>query len=346
MAAAGHYNVWEPSQDCRFYAVDYMVDTNAKAQSVARIAADASANALLSVINHPNADYALAPFGVPGSMSFIETGFDWVANKDLVAEFDAVEIWNGGNGFFTTAVGDYGHLFYFGKEHDPAYMDVPEGKHLSFARWYELLNSGMQFPSVGASDSHERLNIVEGGLYDQMIGGVRAMAGGQLPPLPASMLVGALGVEGAIMYQVKESAELGIENLAMLPGSPRTYVHVDEDQLSPKAIADAVRLGKSFVTNGPLVIATLNGAGYGNTVDIGSKQELSIDIVSARPFDKIQIISDGQMVKEIALPGVTRFRDTIEVPELTGKRWMIVYVEGGPDYQFAYTNPIYLAGGK
>ena len=79
----------------------------------------------------------------------------------------------------------------------------------------------------------------------------------------------------------------------------------------------------------------------GETANVSSVQELSLDVLCNRAFNKIQVIADGELVKTINAGEVTRYINTLSIPELKGKKWAIVYVEGGGNYQFAFTNPIY-----
>ena len=265
--SAGHFNAWDPTQNSGYYAVNTYVDTSGMETRVAdifRIAQDMREHSLLSVINHPNAQLTLEQMGSPGGMSYVVSDLDWMEYKDLTLSFDAVEMWNGGNGFMTSPEGIFGSIPYFGTENDPAHWDIPESKHLTFFNWYKLLNSGVRFPGVGSSDSHNRNGVLESGMYDQLIAGVRAATGGYLPvfdsPPAAVAAIGRLvGVEGALMYYLKDNAEHATENMATLPGMPRNYVYLGNEAFSPENLAQAIKDGRSFITNGPMLKAEING---------------------------------------------------------------------------------------
>jgi hypothetical protein len=124
-------------------------------------------------------------------------------------------------------------------------------------------------------------------------------------------------------------------------GMPRTYAYIGNKEFTPENLAQAIKNGNSFITNGPLIKAKINGAMPGETANITSVQELSLDILCSRQFNNIWVIADGELVKTIDAGNATSYKNTISIPELKGKKWAIVYVESGENFQFAYTNPIY-----
>lgn len=372
MTGAGHFNVWEPNSSIdlnptvNLSAADGRTTDASLVYSLNAIADNMKTNGALSVINHPNADLAVSALGAPGGMSFVRTDIDWTQSdvKDLISKFDATEIWNGGNGFMTNYSTQAGSIYTMDADvSDPAtsrYIDIVEGKHITFLNWYKLLNTGVKFPSLGSSDCHDRYAAGTISNYNAIMNAIKSATGGSLPDWDVQEFITNMGpalssapynlsaqsiAEAGILYTVRNAAETAAENYALLPGAPRNYVYLGTDPLTAANVEEAVKAGKSFITNGPLINAKLNGKIPGETSNISKNATISITVDSVRSFDTVKIIADGYTVKTIDLPDstTTYTNDALSLEsELSGKKWVLVYVEGSDNYQYAYTNPIYL----
>jgi hypothetical protein len=336
---AGHFNAWNSvTESGEHYYVDYFVDTGStqsKINGISKIADDINTHSILSVINHPSSL----------TLGFIANDFDWLQNKDLTLKFDAVEIWNGL--FICTWVRSYGSIPYFSVENNPSHIAHKNNKMSSgFIQWYKLLNSGVKFPAVGGSDTHNRIRALEGHYLDMLIEQIRNANKGTLPIFNSmeetiEVLSPSVGIDSAINYALKDNLENAFENMEGIPGMPRTYAYIGNKTFTKENIAQAIKNGNSFITSGPLIKAEINGKMPGETANVAIMQKLSLDILCNRTFNRIQIIADGELVKTLDTRNITRYKNNISIPELKGKKWAIVYVEGGENYQFAFTNPIY-----
>jgi hypothetical protein len=334
-----HMNAWDPkTEDGNYYQISHeIIDNNAENRiaNISRIADDIARHSILSIINHPS-----------GNNGFLMPDFDWIENSDLILQFDVIEIWNG-PGFISAWGRHYGSLPCFGTEDDPLHTDFASSRvSTSFLNWYRLLNTGVRFPMVGSSDSHNRYTMMEGGAFDRAMRRVKRTNRGNHPQFESfdqtvQRLRWRVGRRNAVMYALRHVNRNAIENLDKIPGTPRNYVYLGSREFNQENIADAIRNGHSFVTSGPLVKFEINGMMPGQTASLDEQQELTVGVISARPFNRIQIIADGELIMSIDTGDVREYNNTFNLIELIGKKWAILYVEGGDNFQFAVTNPIY-----
>ncbi len=85
-------------------------------------------------------------------------------------------------------------------------------------------------------------------------------------------------------------------------GLNRVYVRVPEGPSSLPTFLDALRAGRSFVTNGPLLDFTLKDKRPGETVDLsaGGDVAFSASLRSFVPVDHLEVVCNGEVVREIA----------------------------------------------
>ncbi len=105
-------------------------------------------------------------------------------------------------------------------------------------------------------------------------------------------------------------------------GAVRTYVAVDNTALRDNDLTEffeKAKAGNSFVTNGPIIEATINGARYGQTTQVsGTTATAQIKLRAAPwvPIEELRVIVDGQVVftQPITNNQTVRFEGTIGVP--------------------------------
>ena len=86
-------------------------------------------------------------------------------------------------------------------------------------------------------------------------------------------------------------------------GAARMYAHVG-DRLTWDGWVDAVRSGRTFITNGPLVQLSINGEIAGGEVRLpreGGSVEVEALMESAFPVERLELIRNGAVVESIAL---------------------------------------------
>ncbi len=140
------------------------------------------------------------------------------------------------------------------------------------------------------------------------------------------------------------------------------YVQVDEP-LTKERWLEALRGGKSFITNGPMIAFTVNGQPIGSSIDAapGDTLDVSASIVCRGDFNDLELVRNGHVVgraNAVWRDGryIAEFRQTLPVdvaswyavratpftanydkPETSG----VGYNEYGKPY-FAHSSPIYV----
>jgi hypothetical protein len=150
---------------------------------------------------------------------------------------------------------------------------------------------------------------------------------------------------------------------AVAVGQYRTYVRIPSDEeFSYASWCRNLRLGRTFLSGGPLLELSVEGAQIGDTVRLpsgGGQVEVTASARSILPVHTLQLIQDGQVV---AQTDATETADGLHALSLHatlrvgGSSWVCARA-GGPGYRplahhdtwqrgtFAHTSPIYLVCG-
>ena len=144
------------------------------------------------------------------------------------------------------------------------------------------------------------------------------------------------------------------------PGTDRTYAKVD-GPLSVASWLAAVKAGRTFATNGPLIDRfAVNGQPAGSEISLasggGADVSAEIGVVSIAPIDRVEIIFNGQVARSFPASSVSAprtgrdtfaftFAGAVAIPD---GGWVAVRVVGPPhryiadSYAFAHTSPVYV----
>jgi hypothetical protein len=154
--------------------------------------------------------------------------------------------------------------------------------------------------------------------------------------------------------------EDSISNLHRTPviGSARMYAYLG-DKLEWSRWVDAVRQGRTFITNGPLVQLEINGDIPGSELHLpaaGGSVELAARLDTAFPVEKLELISNGQVVEQIPLRQGGRAADFRKRIDVTRSGWYTLrattekpvspiddthlHAETGPIYVYCGEKPI------
>ncbi len=133
----------------------------------------------------------------------------------------------------------------------------------------------------------------------------------------------------------------------MAVGTTRVYAYTGRD-LNWPAYLDALRAGRSFVTNGPFLDFRVDGARPGEVADAGPAR-WSLDLGTATSVDTVEILVNGRVVASrsgIASPGRQTYSGDIELPS---GGWVAARARGGktrwPSMDtspFAHTAPVWI----
>ena len=152
-------------------------------------------------------------------------------------------------------------------------------------------------------------------------------------------------------YRLPASA--GTDNVGMgvgvWKGYNRVYTKLD-GRLTVENWLSALKQGRTFVTNRPLLFVTVDGQESGSEFSIKSATPLSVDIhaVSATPISRIDIVHQGRVLKQIDVDPAMDIRrnEKITVPK---SGWLAVRCLGrgenpnlSPAFAFAHTSPFYV----
>ena len=153
--------------------------------------------------------------------------------------------------------------------------------------------------------------------------------------------------------------EDSISNLhgSKLVGSQRTYVFTGGRGLDMHAWLDGMRAGRAFVTNGPLVELTVNGALPGETVTLpagGGSVSLQARVRSIVPLQKVTLYFNGQAVEDIPLGADRRGADFSKTLQVAASGWYHLRAEGAAADRFpldtaypqGFTNPVWVGVGN
>jgi TolB protein len=137
----------------------------------------------------------------------------------------------------------------------------------------------------------------------------------------------------------------------MAIGATRIYARPDGAMNMPNYL-EAVRRGRSFVTNGPLIKFSAGGAEPGGTISsaAGANQQIEwkLEAVSVLPVERVEILVNGKPVwsgQGLSEPGRKSFSGKISAP---AGGWIAARIYGGAihppmsdSYPFAHSAPIW-----
>jgi hypothetical protein len=137
-------------------------------------------------------------------------------------------------------------------------------------------------------------------------------------------------------------------------GTGRTYVRL-EGVLGFEPFLAAVKAGRTFGTNGPLVFLEVEGKGPGEEIRItaGDRRPIPVraEAFSLAPLETLEIVVNGEVSHRVPASGDrTRVSAAVSVPVPAGG-WIAARVSGAPhryvadSYPFAQTSPVYVVRG-
>ena len=137
-------------------------------------------------------------------------------------------------------------------------------------------------------------------------------------------------------------------------GWGRVYAHLP-GKFSYESYVDALNQGRSFVTNGPLLMVTVDGKEMGHhflqKTAAPKTYRVAGEAASPGPLDKIEIVVNGRVARTLTpenrktTQGGYASRIDAKIP-IAGSSWLLVRCfEARPDkrVRFAHTGPVYIA---
>ena len=134
-------------------------------------------------------------------------------------------------------------------------------------------------------------------------------------------------------------------------GTARTYARV-QGPLSFESWIEAVKAGRTFATNGPLVFLTVDGKQPGDEIRLGAADraslEVHVEVASIAPLERLEVVVNGEVVD--SMPAAEdrdqwQLTTSVDVPQ---GGWVAARAVGGESryvgdaFAFAQTSPVYV----
>ncbi len=242
---------------------------------------------------------------------------------DMTGIFETIEIWNGSN---------------------PMYYGTTDAMAADF--WRDLLEKGEFIPATTGSDTHNtRAND-----YHRIYAHIKWLSEN------IAKLLETRDADGfkEERYTLESFVKLSDEFLPLLEvwaktsltsGCVRTYVDLLDKEKTRKNILDALRHGNSFLTNGPILLARVNGCKPGETLkNANGKADIDIKLISNRPVTKLEAFLSNK--KSVLIPITERKTEghydySLEIKnfDVTDSKY-IFFVASKDCTNIAITNPI------
>jgi dipeptidyl aminopeptidase/acylaminoacyl peptidase len=127
-------------------------------------------------------------------------------------------------------------------------------------------------------------------------------------------------------------------------GSVRTYAYTGSS-FTAERWRDAIKAGRTFFSNGPLLEFTVDGRLPGESVQLASPKRLAFkaEVWSYMPLTRVMIHRNGQVWKEIPLSKDKMHAQLLEQVEVSDSAWYSLSAEGAP--AFAPVDPSFPQAG-
>lgn len=135
-------------------------------------------------------------------------------------------------------------------------------------------------------------------------------------------------------------------------GLNRVYAEVPAGPLKIEPWLEAIKAGRTFATNGPLLRFELGGKRPGGEVRLEKKQEVPFKVAlrSIVPVDHLQVVCNGKVAREIELKGDRQSADATGSIPIEGGGWCVLRAFSDKAeypildlYPYATTSPVYVS---
>jgi Tol biopolymer transport system component len=135
-------------------------------------------------------------------------------------------------------------------------------------------------------------------------------------------------------------------------GLNRVYAEVEPGPLKIETWLAAIKAGRTFATNGPLLRFSLGGQGTGGEVRLEKRQEVkfSAQMSSIVPVDHLQIVCNGKVSRELALDRNRASAHVDGLIPLDASGWCVLRAFSDKAeypildlYPYATTSPVYVS---
>jgi len=135
-------------------------------------------------------------------------------------------------------------------------------------------------------------------------------------------------------------------------GYNRVYVHLDEP-FSYDAWFRALKAGRSFATNGPMLFLTVNGREPGDAIQLapgagqGTRVKIHAEAESQDELEKLEVLWKGKVIKKVAAPPTSHQLSVDFEADTNQTGWFAARAFEKPTetVRFAHTSPVYVRVG-
>lgn len=192
---------------------------------------------------------------------------------------------------------------------EPCGYIPPEGSfnqnRQSMLKWFELLNNGEKLFATGGTDLHSIKGSYNPDLY-----------------------------QGSS----KEYAKL-LKKTGQYAGMPTTFAYMPQG-CNVDNIMYAVKNGHTFISNGPLIFADVDGATYGQSTSAnGGTKTLNLEAFCRDGLTNYNIYKNGEIIDSREISG-TDLETTVMLNNISAGDWIVIEMYGS-GVMYAVTNPIF-----
>ncbi len=154
-----------------------------------------------------------------------------------------------------------------------------------------------------------------------------------------------------VCFRLPVSAGSGSGAASSPLGYSRVYVHVN-GSFSYQSWFAALRGGRSFATNGPILFLKVDGAGPGSAISLYQARKkpikIQVEALSPRPLDRLEIIHNGSVLKAISGSSGSNTLKIEMKKAFDDVGWIAARCFERPErtIRFAHTSPVYLQKGQ
>lgn len=254
----------------------------------------------------------------------LNPSISWNPNfNDMLTIFDTMEIWNGSN---------------------PMYPGTTNYKAAML--WGDLLEQEKFIPATTGSDTHNIKADDYGAIACKIIWLTKEWKRQDIK----GILQEKYKKEMRCLEEIIDKAfpimfRWALANLSS--GGVRTYAYIKGD-INTQNIIHSLKQGNTFMTNGPILIPTLNGKRMGEKA--GKAQEADIRILSNRPLKHLFIYGSGKKFEKKSLfekeetknKNYYDYSDVFSINKTWECKWLI-FVVASDESNMAIANPIFLS---
>ena len=134
-------------------------------------------------------------------------------------------------------------------------------------------------------------------------------------------------------------------------GLNRVYAEVKPGPLKIEPWLAAIKSGRTFATNGPLLRFSLAGKGIGGQVSLPKKQDVSFSVgmTSIVPLDHLQIVCNGKVIRELQMDEKRMAANVNGTIPIESSGWCVLRAFSDKAeypildlYPYATTSPVYI----